>query len=328
MPTAHRIGATEDNLITILARYVRATAEQCTRHSYSPNSLRYVRQRLAGLTAAGFVAKNLGYSQSGKPPFVYSPTMQGWRYAQDRHGMPVPARWRPGEAQLTDFRDYLHDLAITDFGIAVERFCREAGELVTLARFTHDRFLPQTTVRLPSGKQRAMRLDGFVELHIRREAGTKQRCFLVEIDRGTHYEKAIQEKILAQIAYVEGGHYAADFNTQSLTYLWVCPGAPERVRRLLKLIEATLREHDATDFAPLFLFTPEPPATIDPITLFTSACWYVPFQTAPVTLLSFAPKGRTVSLTRSRYLPQGDYERFLTATGDALPHVAAELDMD
>ena len=171
MSPAHRISPTEDNLITILARYVRATAEQCTRHSYSPNSLRFIRQRLTGLVEAGLVERSLGFSQSGKPPFVYSPSMQGWRYAQEHHGLPI--------------------LAITDFCIAVERLCREAGELIRLARFTHDRFLPQTKVQLPTGKSKAIRLDSFFELRVRRESGTKQRCYLVEIDRGTHYEKAL-----------------------------------------------------------------------------------------------------------------------------------------
>jgi hypothetical protein len=328
MPSVYRIGHTEDNLIVILARYVRATAEQCTRHSYSRDSLSYVRKRLAGLAAAQYVEKHRGFSQNGKPPNVYSPTMQGWRYAQEHHGMPIPTRWRPSEAQITDFRDYLHDLAITDFGIAVERFCREAGQLVRMARFTHDRFLPQTKVLLPTGKHRALRLDAFIDLRIRRESGTKQRCFLLELDRGTHYEKALTEKMLAQISYVEGGHYASYFGTQSLSYLWVCPGKPERVRQLIKLTEKTLHEHKAGDFAPIFLFTAEDPATVDPVTLFTSDCWYVPFQPAPVTLLAFTPPGKSVSLNRSRYLPQGDYDRFLMATGEQLPHVAAELDME
>lgn len=127
---------------------------------------------------------------------------------------------------------------------------------------------------------------------------------------------------------MQDGHYQADFGTQSLTYLWVCPGAPERVKQLLKLFATTLQEHKATEFSQLFLFTAENPATIDPFALFTDACWSTPLQTAPVSLLSFAPQRRTVSLTRSRYLPQADFERFLTASGEALPHVAAELDMD
>jgi hypothetical protein len=326
---AHRIGPPEDSLLVVLARYVRATAEQLTRHSYSPNSLRYVRKRLARLVEAGYVDANVGFSQNGKPPNVYSPTMQGWRYAEDRHGLPIPHRWRPSEAQITDYRDYLHDLAITDTGIAIERFCREAEPLVSFVQFLHDRFLPQTKVPLPDGTNPSIRLDGFVELHIRREdtGRQKQRCHLIEIDRGTHYEKALRKKVLIQIQYVQGGHYERDFGTQSLTYLWICPGGAERVTYLRRVAEATLREHNVTDFAPLFLFTAEDPATADPVSLFTRPCWTVPFEPAPVALLAFPPPLTTVRLDRTQYLSPEAYDQFLRTAGETVPIVASELDV-
>lgn len=330
MRIAPRIGPTEDNLLTMLGRYVRATVEQCTRHSYSPNSLRFVRSRLTALVEAEYVAVSLGFSQNGKPPFVYSPTLKGWHYVQDSHGMPIPSRWRPSEAHITDFRDYLHDLTITDFGIATELFCREATPYVRFVRFVHDRLLPQTRVQLPTGAYLGMRLDGFGELRIKRSETerTKQRCHLLEIDRNTHFEKALRQKVMGQLAYVQGGYYEKDFNTKSLTYLWVCPGLPERVKYLLKLFETVLTELKATEFAPLFYLTAENPATAEPVSLFVKPCWYLPFQEAPTALLAPLPASRTVRLNQSRYLPQEQYDRFLMASGDALPLIAAESDAE
>jgi DNA-binding PadR family transcriptional regulator len=327
--TAHRIGASEDKLIAFLARYVRARADQCTLYAYSPGSLKFVRKKLAALVAAGYVEAYKGFSNSGKPPLVYSPSMKGWRYAEEHHGLPIPKHWRPSEAQLTDFRDYLHDLAITDFGIAVERFCREADPLVKAVRILHDRFLPQTRVQLPDGSRPAIRLDAFIELRIRRgdPPRTTQRCFLAEIDRGTHYVKAIQQKIRSQIAYVQGGHYQTDFGTQSLTYLWLCPDE-DRVKQLVKIVEATLTEQQAQAFAQLYLFTAANPAAVDPIALFTRPLWRMPFASDPIKLLGFAPPTATVRLNHSRYLPQADYERFLTATGEGIPFVSSELDTE
>lgn len=329
MSTAHRIGPLEDQLLVLLARYVRATAVQLTRYAYSPNSLRYVRKGLAGLVESGYVEANTGFSQNGKPPYVYSPTLPGWRYAEERHGTPIPSRWRPSEVQITDYRDYLHDLAITDTGIAIERFCREADPLVTFVQFRHDRFLPQTTVPLPDGTSPSIRLDAFVELHIRRDDSgrKKQRCHLIEIDRGTHYEKALKKKLVLQLRYVQDGHYQRDFGTQSLTYLWVCPGGEERAKYLRRLAETTLREHDAVDFAPLFLLTGEDPATVDPVSLFTRPCWVVPFEPAPVALLAFPPPATTVRLDRTHYLSPEAYDRFLQATGEQVPIVVAEFEV-
>lgn len=330
MPPAHRIGSPEDRLIAFLARYVRATAEQCTRYAYSSSSLAHVRKKLAGLVATGYVDANVGFSTAGKPPYVYSPTMKGWRYAQEYHDLSIPTHWRPSEAQLTDFRDYLHDLAITDCGIAIERFCGEAQPLVTMAQFVHDRFLPQTMVRLPDGSRRAIRLDAFVELHVRRgdPPRSRQRCLLVEIDRSTHYRKALEHKILSQIAYVQDGHYQADFGTASLTYLWLCPSL-DRVKQLLGIIEATLRAHQATDFAQIYRFTAANPATVDPVDWFIHPLWFEPFRTDPTSLLGALPQlDRTVRLDRTHYLSQAAYERFLSTTGDALPHIAPEQDID
>lgn len=329
MPSAQRIGAPEDKLIAFLARYVRATAEQCTRYAYSPASLVHVRKKLAGLVTAGYVDANLGFSRSGKPPLVYSPAMKGWRYAQEYHDLPIPTHWRPAEAQLTDFRDYLHDLAITDFGIAAERFCREADPLVTMAQFLHDRFLPQTKVQLPDGSRRAIRLDAFVELRVRRgdPPRTKQRCFLAEVDRSTHYRKAIEQKILSQIAYVQDGHYQADFGTTSLTYLWLCP-SEDRVKQLMGIVEATLRAQQATEFAQIYRFTAANPATVDPVALFIHPVWFEPFRAEPASLLGALTSLRTVRLDRTHYLPQADYEHFLTATGETVPQISAEQDID
>lgn len=329
MTPAPRIGPVEDKLLVLLARYVRATAEQLTRHSYSPNSLRHVRNRVNRLVDLGYVDPHRGFSRGGNPPLVYSPTTLGWRYAEERHGMPVPARWRPSEARLTDYRDYLHDLAITDVGVAIERFCREADPYVAFVRFLHDRFLPQTRIRLADGTSPAMRLDGFVELHVRRDdSGRKrQRCHLLEIDRGTHYEKAIRQKFLLQLRYVQDGHYQRDFGTTSLSYLWVCPGGRERVAFLRKVLEATLREQSATELAPLFLLTAEDPATADPLDLFTKPCWLTPFAADPMTLLALPAPPATIRLERSHYLPQEAYDRFLRESGGEAVQVASEREL-
>src|SRR5690242_17721278 len=193
MPPVHRVGPTEDKLLAFLGRYLRATAAQCTRFAWSPNSLRFVRTRLAGLVAAGYLEAYAGFSRAGAPPLVYVPALPGWRYVAREHGLPTPSRWRPGEAERLDYGDYRHDLALTDFGIALECFCREAGPAARLIRFRHDRLLPQRSVALPDGGNHAFRPDGFFELHLTRDATgrTKQRCQLLEIDRGTHYDQAV-----------------------------------------------------------------------------------------------------------------------------------------
>jgi hypothetical protein len=329
MSTAQRIGTVEDNLLVLLGRYVRARADQLTRHSHSKNSLRFVRTRLARMAETGYVQVTTGFSQKGPPPNVYALTTKGWHYVGAHFGMPMPTRWKPSEGAITDYRDYLHDLAITDFGIAVERFCREADPLVRFVEFRHDRFLPQARVTLPDHSQTEVRLDGFLELHIRRDDSgrKKQRCHLLEIDLNTHYRKAIQKKLLAQLAYLQGGHYERDFGTTAVTYLWVCPGGHDRITQLVKIAEETFRAQRAERFAPLFLFTHEDPATIDPLKLFTDPCWRTPFQPDKTTLLGFSNGVTTVRLEHAHYLGTEAHERFLQAIGEDASHVSPELDL-
>ncbi len=322
MLTAHPVDQNKAILLHFLARSVRATAEQCTRHPRLPATLRLIRQDLNELHTDGLVDVYKGFSQT-RPPHCYSPTMRGWRYANERYGTPIPWRWRPSEARLTDFDDYRHDLAITDVGLQVERFCFASGELVRLEEFRHDRFLPQTRVTLPDGTQHKLRLDAFIDLRIQRsaESRTTQRCLLVEIDRSEHFTRALTQKLLAQYSYAQGA-YQTDFRTRSLTYLWVCPEGTTRVTSLVKLAERLLTEHSATEYAPLFLFTPADPAATDPLELFTGNCWFTPFQAEPVSLLGFTPEVWPVQ--RSHYTPQAQYEQIMGTPSS----IGAEVDED
>lgn len=329
MSTACRMGPREHHLMLLLARYVRARVDQLTRHSHSRNSLRYIRAGLNCLAEAGYVDIFKGFSQDGRAPYVYSPSMKGWRYAEDRFGMPIPARWRPSEAELSDYDDYLHALAITDMGIAIERFCREATPYVTFVEFRHDRFLPQTSVPLPDGTSPSLRLDAFVELHIRPdETGRKrQRCHLIEIDRSTQSDRRIQQKFLMQLAYMKDRHYYRDFGRESLSYLWVCPGRPERVKHLVKLLEATLSEQQLTDYAGYFFLTGEDPGTSDPLHLFTRPNWVVPLAADPVTLLTAPSQTNTVRLDRSHYMSPQAYDQFLRASGEEILQISPEMEL-
>lgn len=66
-----------------------------------------------------YIIKTKRFSQGDNSLLVYSLSMNGWRYAQKHHGIPIPASWKLSEVQITDYREHLHDLAITDTGIAL-----------------------------------------------------------------------------------------------------------------------------------------------------------------------------------------------------------------
>ena len=99
-------------------------------------------------------------------------------------------------------------------GIAIERFCREADPYVTFVQIS-PRPLPSPKRRSRWETARAWPcvLMGLWSCHVRRGESTKRRCHLIEIDRGTHFEKAVRKKFLLQLRYVQDGHYHRDFGT-------------------------------------------------------------------------------------------------------------------
>jgi hypothetical protein len=331
MKPAFRIGLTEDTLLVFLCRYVRATAEQCTRYRFAPSSLGFVRGRLNDLVDHGYVDVHKGFSQDGKPPFVYCPTLKAWDWAKTTHGLPMPQRWRPSEAEITDFNRYRHALAITDFGLALEQFCRQAGHYVTLVRFIHDRLLPQTKVKLPDGSNEARRLDGYFELRVLKPDSPtpKQRHYLLELDRSSHYHNETKQKFINQVVYLKSGSYQADFARSAFTaYLWVCPGDPERVASLKTLFEKTLSELDATEYATYFLLTAENPAEADPVSLFVKPYWITLDEDEPVRMVTHPLDSSAIPLERSYFMPQEEFERVLSAIGQPVSYLTSEQDAE
>lgn len=288
--SALRLGPTEHTLLTGLGRYVYLTAAQCTRRSYQPGSLRFVQKRLAGLTAAGYCQRHLGFTQAGKPPAVFSLTAKGWAVVSEM-GIETPARWRPSEAAQRGFLAYAHDLAVADFGIAIERFCAAVAPQAHLAQFRHHRILQADplNVHLPSGPHRVI-FDAWLDLRLTRGEPPKQRqrAFALELDRASEYQQVWRRKIATMLAAVPSA-YVEQFGTTSLTVIVVCPGNARRVRQLLDWTEGQLRAEGAERAAGLFAFTAIDPATADPRELFLGSCWRVPFQADPTALMRLDP---------------------------------------
>ncbi len=286
-----RLGATEYTLLTGLGRYLYLTASQCTRRSYQPGSRRFVQKRLARLVDAGYCQRHLGFTQTGKPPAVFSLTTKGWEAVREL-GLATPARWRPSEAAQRGFLAYAHDLAVADLGIAAERFCAVMAPRADLAQFRHHRLLQADPlrVRLPGGGTQKLIFDAWLDLRLWRgePPQQRQRVLALELDRASEYQQVWRRKITAMLAASAAG-YAQHFGTTSLTVMVVCPENPRRVQQILDWTEAQLRAEGAEGAARLFAFTASDPGTADPRELFLGSYWRVPFQPEATALITLDP---------------------------------------
>src|SRR5690348_16258767 len=88
----------DEAILRALHRDHYLTSVQLCRLLYTPTSLTYVRDRLRPLVEAGIVQQSLIPTITGKPPAIFSLARRGFNYLAG-HGLPLPGRFRPGEAQ-------------------------------------------------------------------------------------------------------------------------------------------------------------------------------------------------------------------------------------
>lgn len=264
----------EDTILRALHRYHYLTSEQLTRLLYRAGSLNLARERFRLLVERGLVQKIFlpRREQRGSAPSLYTLARAGLSHLAAQ-GHAVSHRARPSEERARSYLFLAHTLAVNDFLIAVELLCREYPYF-TLSTMLHERhFLREAGAERVyvqvDGKRVAVIPDGWVDLRI---AGREQRCFLLELDRGTEEQKKWRLKVRALLAYA-AGPYAKRFGTTSLTILVVTTTGDERLRNLMQWTKEEIAARKGADHD-LFRFTSIAMDRTDPADAFFSPCWY------------------------------------------------------
>lgn len=281
-PSSLVLGKTKRTILYLLGRHVFLRADQICAMAFG-NSLPFIRTNLRELRAAGWVVHQpyLHDNAIGKAPYIYTLDSPAWSWVQDL-GLPIPVRFRPSEEIG---KPSPHTMAISDFGVALERFCR-AHSLVDIAQYRHERVLPYATVHFPNGTSRRVRPDAWVQLAIARPDGLKQRCYVLETDRASEFQTDFREKIRALLFYRREA-YVQLFGTQSIAYLFTVPSAHRR-ELVRTYIEAEIADHEqlvGKKVRPdLFWITEADPRELDKA-FFTEPLWVHPFVSEAVPLI-------------------------------------------
>ena len=184
-----------------------------------------------------------------------------------------------------------HDIAVTDFRLAVERAIAESHSLSLTAWITDGAFRTNMDViefeaEDRDGKTRSEKKgicpDGYFEIvdEKRRINGSPARArFLLELDRSTHDNPSFgREKIIPGAAYIKSAAFKRRFGYNSGRWLIVTTGST----RMKNLMQQTLQL--AGSFSKTFLFT-----TFDQLTnknILTEPIWRQPGSNQPLALFA------------------------------------------
>lgn len=259
---------------------------------YSQAGIVRVRSRLTKLSGGDFVDGEYLYRlrlanvPRGNPERIYTIGARGRDYLTSMLGVTVGWYFRPERQKHLGFNMLLHDLILTRFLVAANRFASETPDFrVSAVRICYELAGSPVEVELEGqGKREKITVvpDGWVLFEKLRD-GRHMHWFpvLVEIDRGTMYRERFKRHILSRIAFIESGEYERIFGTRAVVVSYATTGpagelTEARRRTLCAWTMEALKESGHEDWAPVFRLASVSFGDIYQMPLFDGSVWYRP----------------------------------------------------
>jgi len=225
------------------------------------------------------------HAVGGSAPSVYGLSTKGRRLIES--GEPSAVRTpRLAEEQRKAKNPLFmtHTLAANDFLISAELVCRNHPALTLVDMLSEGDVKRNPVAVRVGGRQRFVAVDGWLNIHIRRE---EQACVCLELDRGTEAVDTWKEKVRALLAFANGP-YQKTFGTEALTIAVVATPGEKRRNELWRWTEQEVYRLRETQEADVFRFFAGHPSACAPDELFLAPVWHRPFDETPLPLLELA----------------------------------------
>lgn len=247
---------------------------------------------------AGMLGINLSYAPispiSGITP-GFGTAYAGQNYLKEQ-GFSGFSRLRKSEIAEMTYPHLQHALDLNDVLITAKLLTRSVPE-ITLVAMQHDLDLKKTPAkftylrRLSDGgkieESATIVPDAWLDFRLKLPGAQKQRrkCIVFELDRGTTSMTPFKQKLRAYVHYAaEDGSYYHQFGTNTISIAYATTAGHERLSMMRSWCEDELTQQRLDHEAALFCFTALS-RELDARTIFCEACWYVPYEQEPVTLL-------------------------------------------
>jgi hypothetical protein len=236
----------------------------------------------------------LPHARPGGTEHVYFLARRARAYLARQEGLRVEWFWIPGKARQVSVGRLMHNLTLARFLIALRVFCDtrtdiRLAEVRTQYEIARDPLLAEAA-KHSTAEETPPRVvpDAWVNVELW-NYGPPPRVspLLVEIDRGTEYSRAFQERLRARLAFIRPqGLYRRMFATDRVRILYLTTAGSTRVDCLARWTMETLTAEDREDWATVFLFAETSFETLYEKThsLFSEAAWKQPGQLKAVRL--------------------------------------------
>ena len=277
-------------------RYV--TALDITHLFYSPTVLPYVRQRLTHLAGGRDFAGNqflyrfpLPSTSAGNPQRVYTLGSRGRAYLLDELGLPVEWYYRPHKVRDMGYSQMLHNIILTKVLVAAQKWSGKHNNFDLLqTRISYELAeRPSILTIAHAGETITLKVIPDAWLLFNRLSDGERFPILLEIDRGTQYQKAFKNHVRSRIEYLRCGAYRETFGTEAVIIAYATTGATQAMREtrcktLCLWTREVLEDMLLENWASVFRFHPLAIEDIYNTLVFEKAVWYQPSSSSPLPL--------------------------------------------
>jgi hypothetical protein len=192
-------------------------------------------------------------------------------------GASVDWYFRPHKLKFLSYSYVLHNLILTRFLVACEKWSREQPNFNLVEK--------RICYEL-SGK---VIPDAWVWFEKKAEDGIYDQAIIFEIDRGMEDKAKFRQHVLSRIEYIQSGEYQKTFNTNTASIVYATTGQlPEyretRRKAMCSIIMQLLKERRMEPWAQIFKVTSLEFHTLYDNSLFEKAVWYRPDSPNPQSL--------------------------------------------
>jgi Replication-relaxation len=266
---------------------------------FSPSSLTYVREALAGLAGGADFAEGYYLYRFPLPSTtrdnrtkVYTLGAAGRQYLLTEYGLSCDWQARPGKQRLLSHSALLHNLLLTRLVVSAHLFCRRStGYTLSETRLSYELSQDQALLSHPFKghfPQALLVPDAWV--CFTREDGLL--CpVLLELDRSMEHKARFKAHVASRLDLITSGLYERVFAHTAVKIAYVTIGESERAtasRRatMCAWTKEVLAEAGVPNWASVFYFAAISPKEIyQRPDFFVEACWQQPGSDSPVALL-------------------------------------------
>ena len=238
---------------------------------------------------------SLPSAKAGNTTKVYTLGSRGRDFLETELGLSADWYFRPDKVKHLSFGQLTHNLILTRFLVAARSFCSASpGYRLAKQRISYGLAGEPVVVELGEGRG-ALRVpvvpDAWfvIEREVVRVREPERFPVLLEIDRGTEYQRRFKEHVLARVEFIRSGGYERLFGERAVTVAYVTTGdRPSYRETRLGTMRAWTREAleaaGRGSWAPVFRFTAVAHEELFSTPLFSDRVWFEPGEGEPVGL--------------------------------------------